>query len=258
MCCRLMSSLAMAAALVAGTLTASMTVGTTNAQAAERQRTVDPGEKQAAKARLGVGTLGAFTPNGASRDFSGRISELEKRFSFTPSGKAGDGGEKVTVGVTRRVARDRSQPAANEVTAARIPASKTRPAAVGAGLDVGYAGFSLSGGYDRGKGAIIGTEREAVEVGFGYAGSSWRADVQAESSAPADANIAVPDAVGDQVSVELGGAYALSPRLALRGGVRYDRIHPDAYTREFVTKDGGKDAEGRDAGSVYLGGSLRF
>ena len=237
---------------------ASVPAASAGAQvAASAKRAESPAPKKASKARekLSTGTLGSFTPNGATRDFSARLSELERRFSFTPSADAKPDDERVTVGVTRRVARERSQPSPTEATAAQAAAADVRPSAVGAGVDVGYAGFSLSGDYNRANSRVAGGERERVALGLGYAARKWRADVQAGASAPADANLVVPELVGDTVSVEVGGAYALSPRLALRGGVRYDRIHPEAFSRDFVNKDA---EQAEDSGTVYLGTSLSF
>ncbi|EMD83998.1 porin [Pacificimonas flava] len=212
-------------------------------------------KEQAAKTekrRLATGTIGSFTPNGASRDFGTRLSELEKRFSFTPSESKKAGAEKITVGLTRRIAHDFSAPTPNEGSASRVA---TRASAVGAGVDVGYAGFSLTGDYNRGEGRIEGSQRERVDVGFGYAAKEWRADVRAGASQPSDANLIVPEPVGEALSVELGGAYAVSSRLAVKGGVRYDRIHPEAFTRDFVNRDA---ETAKDTGTVYLGTSFSF
>lgn len=212
-------------------------------------------ERPSVRPNLSTGTLGSFTPAGsAGRDLGGRLSEMESRFSFTPSGKRRQGEEGITVGVTRRVARDLSQPAATEETAARA-STRERPAAVGAGVDVGYAGFSLSGDYERADGRVQGAERERVEVGFGYGSGTWRADVRAGASQPADANLFVPEPLGEAVSLELGGALALNPRLSLKGGVRYDRIHPEAFTRDFVNRD---EEQAKETGTVFLGTSLSF
>lgn len=212
-------------------------------------------KRPAVRPNLSTGTLGSFTPAGsAGRDLGGRLSEMESRFSFTPSGKRREGKDELTVGVTRRVARDLSQPAGTETTAARASV-RERPSAMGAGVDVGYAGFSLSGDYERSAGRVQGAERERVEVGLGYGSGTWRADVRAGASQPADANLYVPEPLGAAVSLELGGALALNPRVALKGGVRYDRIHPEAFTRDFVNRD---EEQAKETGTVYLGTSLSF
>ena len=65
----------------------------------------------------------------------------------------------------------------------------------------------------------------------------------------------MPDQVGDTVSVELGGAYSLNPRLSVGAGVRYDRLHPEAYGRDFVNRDADTAEE---SGTVYLGTSFKF
>lgn len=244
---RLLACLLPAAAVLATALAVAAPV---SAQDGDGRAIAEPKKQK----RLATGTLGSFTPNGASRDFGARLSELEKRFSFTPSESKKASAEKITVGLTRRVAHDFSQPSPNETTAAQ--ASADEPAsAVGAGVDLGYAGFSLSGDYNRGEGRIIGSQRERVAVGFGYAAKEWRADVRAGASQPADANLFVPEPVGEALSLELGGAYAVSSRLAVKGGVRYDRIHPEAFSRDFVNRD---VETAKDTGTIYLGTSFSF
>ncbi|MBZ6377573.1 MULTISPECIES: hypothetical protein [Pacificimonas] len=205
-------------------------------------------------ARVAAGTLGSFTPAGKSaRTLPGRMSEIDSRFAFTPSRQKKDK-ERVTVEVIRRVDRARTQPGGTEPTASRASAD-TRAVKVATGVDVGYAGFSLSGEYDREEGRVEGSERESVAVGLGYEAKTWRADVKAGASQPADQNIYVPTPLGESVSVELGGAFELNQRLSLKGGVRYDRIRPEAFTRDFVNRD---EDRAKETGTVYLGTSLSF
>ncbi|MEE4351033.1 MAG: hypothetical protein V2J26_12465 [Pacificimonas sp.] len=194
------------------------------------------------------GRLGSFTPSGRT---TGSLAAAD-RFAFTPAKK--EAGDKVRVDVIRRVDRGSTQPAAVESTASRAAAT-TGPTSMQVGADVGYAGFSLSGEYDRAPGEIEGSERERVQVGFGYEARKWRADVRAGASQPADQNIYVPAPLGESVSLEVGGAVALNPRLSLKGGVRYDRINPEAFTRDFVNRD---EDTARENSTVYLGGSLSF
>ncbi|MBV7257714.1 hypothetical protein KCG44_13050 [Pacificimonas sp. WHA3] len=197
-----------------------------------------------------TGTLGSFTPSGNGNT---SLTESESRFSFTPSG-AKEKKRGVSVGVTGRVVRDTVKPAPSEVTAARARTARA-PIEVEAKLDVGYRGFSLSGGVVKENDRTLGVERQGTEVGFAYAGKRWRAGVEAGATAPADASRILPNGLGEAEHVELGGAYSLSPRLSVRGGVRYDRLHPEAYGRDFVNLD---EDTAEESGTVYLGTSFSF
>ncbi|MGB3723342.1 MAG: porin [Pacificimonas sp.] len=200
-----------------------------------------------------TGTLGSFTPAG-TRAKGESLSARESSFSFTPAGKTAGKRKGVTVGVTSRIVQEGAKPSPTAVTAARARTAK--PAReVEAKLDVGYKGFSLSGGVARQTDAFEGSEREGAEVGFAYGTKKWRAAVEAGATVAADGSRIIPDKMGNTEHIELGGAYALSPRLSVRGGVRYDRLHPEAYGRDFVNKDADKAEE---SGTVYLGTSISF
>ncbi|MHB9880781.1 hypothetical protein ACSMXM_14125 [Pacificimonas sp. ICDLI1SI03] len=207
-----------------------------------------PAQAQLAKPQSG--TVGSFTPSGGNS----RLSEAESRFSFTPADKKAAKRRGVSVGVTSRVVADSEGPASAEVATARIRTPRT-PAEVEAKLDVGYRGFSLSGGVVKATDRTLGTERAGTEVGIAYGGKRWRAAVEAGASVSSDSSRILPDRIGDAEHVELGGAYALSSRLSVKGGVRYDRLHPEAYGRDFVNRDADKAEE---SGTVYLGTSFSF
>lgn len=200
-----------------------------------------------------TGTLGSFTPAG-TRATGQRLAENERSFSFTPAGTKAGKPKGLTVGVTSRVVQEGTRAPATAVTAARVRTAQ--PAReVEAKLDVGYKGFSLSGGVAKQNDGFEGTEREGAEVGFAYGTKKWRAAVEAGASVAADGSRILPGKMGATEHVELGGAYALSPRLSVRGGVRYDRLHPEAYGRDFVNRDADKAEE---SGTVYLGTSISF
>ena len=194
--------------------------------------------------KLRAGSLGSFTPSlvDPARSAAIRSQSVERSFRFTPSGKAGDR-KALTLGLTSRV----TQPAARTAVAAAVPIDGLTPSAYNLGVSVGYQGFSLSGGYSRLDAGLIGAPREGVDLGLSYRGNRWKASLQASGELPAH-ETADALLLDRRYAVELGGAYALTPRLSLQGGMRYQLITP---LDPRLTDD-------REDPSVYLGTSFRF
>jgi len=194
--------------------------------------------------KLRPGSLGSFTPSlvDPARSAAIRTQSTERSFRFTPSGKAGDR-KALTLGLTSRVVA----PTVRTTVAAATPAlDALTPSGYNLGVSVGYQGFSLSGGYSR-LDTGFGPQREGVDLGFSYRGNGWKASLQASGEEPSDAAVS-PLALDRRYAVELGGAYALTPRLSLQGGMRYQLITP--LDPRF--------ADERQDPSVYLGTSFRF
>ena len=172
-----------------------------------------------------------------------RFDSTERAFRFTPSGQTSSK-KAVTVGVTSRVvtaAADTSRGVPTESFA-------VTPAAYNVGLSVGWRGFAVSGGYtrlDSGVTALGPNRREAVDVGLSYRGKSWKTALQvaAETGSPL---MLTP--LERRYSVDVGGAYAVGPRLSLNGGLRY-KLAPVA--------PGLLDADRADQ-SFYLGTAFSF
>lgn len=209
-------------------------------------------DSESAVERLRPGTLGSFTPSildpnrASTLALPGRgplrAQTSERSFRFTPSGKVGDR-KSVTLGITSRVltTSDPVRTAADE---------GTTPSGYNVGVSVGYKGFSLSGGYsklDTGLSPLL--PRESVDVGLSYGGKSWKTSLQVGAEEGADL---LPDSLGleRRYSVEFGGAYALTPRLSLSGGVRYRIDSLDNMPTRF-------DSDRSDS-AVYLGTALSF
>jgi len=193
--------------------------------------------------KLRAGSLGSFTPSlvDPARSAAIRTQSVERSFRFTPSGKAADR-KALTLGLTSRV----MTPAAR-TTVAAASLDGTTPSGYNVGLSVGYQGFSLSGGYSRVDSGLIGPTREGVDLGLSYRGSRWKASLQASGELPAHLSGEAP-LLDKRYAVELGGAYALTPRLSLQGGMRY----------QLITPLDPRLAGEREDPSVYLGTSFRF
>ncbi len=183
----------------------------------------------------------AFTAPG--RASSARFDTVERAFRFTPSGQVNNR-KALSLGVTSRVvaaAPDASRAAVGD-------ASTASPSAYNVGLAVAWRGFAVTGGYSRfdgGAAALGPNRRDAVDVGLAYRGKNWKTALQvaAESGSPL---LLTP--LERRYSVDLGGAYAVAPRLSLSGGVRY-KLAPVAPSI--------LDADRADQ-SVYLGTAFSF
>jgi hypothetical protein len=196
--------------------------------------TVDSGSA----AKLRTGSLDSFTPSivDPARAPGVRAQTAERSFRFTPSGKAGDR-KALTLGLTSRVVT-----AADPVRTA--DASKPAVAGYNVGVAVGWKGFSLSGGYSRLDDLFGPSAREGVDLGVSYRGKNWKTTLQAAAEMPTSF-AADPLGFDRRYSVELGGAYSLSPRLSLQGGMRYRAVDP-------------KLGQERDDPSIYVGTAFSF
>ena len=185
-----------------------------------------------------------FTFTAPGRAATARLDTVERAFRFTPSGQVANR-KALSLAVTSRVAGvapDTSRAAPPVETAA------AEPTAYNVGLAVAWRGFAVTGGYSRldaGIGSLGPNRRDAVDVGLGYRGRNWNTALQvaAESGSPL---LLTP--LERRYSVDLGGAYALGPRLSLSGGVRY-KLAPVAPNL--------LDADRADQ-SVYLGTAFSF
>ena len=195
-----------------------------------------------------LGSFGSFTPASDVLNLrtpvpvTGSATAQERGFRFTPSGRTGDR-KAFNVAVTTRTAR------ASEPVSARNPQDGLAPRAVNVDMALGYKGFALSGGYTRADLGPI-AKREAIDLGLSYRSKRWKTSLSVGSEHDVSG---APDplGLGDRYSVELGGAYALTPRLSLSGGVRYQQV------REPATQNGAAGERTED-GAVFLGTALRF
>lgn len=176
----------------------------------------------------------SFTAPGTS-PANARLATSERAFRFTPSGKI-DSRRAFSIGVTSRV----TAPVLDTSRAAAVPlevaaATPTAPAAYSVDLAVGWHNFAVSGGYARGDAneslplaLSLSTpgRRESVDAGVSYRGASWKTSVQvAAEEGPAlllnPLASSAPAQIDRRYSLEVGGAYALTPQLSVTGGVKY-------------------------------------
>ena len=195
-----------------------------------------------------LGSFGSFTPASDVLNLrtpvpvTGSATAQERGFRFTPSGRTGDR-KAFNVAMTTRTTR------ASEPVSARNPQDGLAPRAVNVDMAVGYKGFAVSGGFTR---ADLGplARREGIDLGLSYRTKRWKTSLSVGSEHDV-AGTPDPLGLGDRYSVELGGAYALTPRLSLSGGVRYQQL------RE-AGQQNGATGERTEDGAVFLGTALRF
>jgi hypothetical protein len=139
--------------------------------------------------------------------------------------------------------------AANDHSRAAAPleASAALPTAYGVEASVGWKGFAVNTGYrhvEPGPAALLASRSDAVDVGLSYGGRNWKTRLL--GTAEQGSILLTP--MERRYSVELGGAYAVAPRLSVTGGVRY-KLAPTVPT--VLDTD-------RPDQSVYLGTNIAF
>lgn len=173
----------------------------------------------------------------------GKAKTAERTFLFTPSGKANDR-KALSVGVTTRSLNIVDKDLEKAISAIDVSGYNV-------GVAVGYKGFSVEAGYSRLEDARpLSTNGEGVDVGLSYRGKDWKTTLQVAGEKYDNDQPSAALGMDKSYSVELGGAYLLTPRLSLTGGVKYQVVSP---REELRSRDGDQAS-----GSVYVGTNLKF
>jgi len=201
---------------------------------------------------LSFDRISTFTP--ASADprlaaiFAGRQGSIAD-FKFTPAAPKGRPSQ-IRVAIRARGAdavRGRSADLASADAASAIGA--LTPASYNLGVAVGWRRFAITGevGKSRSPSLALGG-RETAVVGVNYSLKRFTGRVAASAERSDGSRI---PALGDEkgYAVDVGGAYNLTRRIAVTGGVRY-KIEQD---RMSAVKD-----ERRDSQAVYVGTAFKF
>ena len=185
----------------------------------------------------------SFTASG-NNPATSRLQTLERAFRFTPSGQS-DNRKALSIGVSTRMMAasvDRSRAAPQVESLASLPASYN------VDLSVGWKGFAVNTGIghvEPGAGALLAGARDSVDLGVTYRGSNWRTSLQGTAE---KGSLLAFAPLERRYSVELGGAYAIAPRISVNGGVRY-KMAP--LTPSLLDPN-------RDDQAVYLGTNVAF
>ena len=198
---------------------------------------------------LSFDPVSTFTPANAdprlAAAFAGRGASLAD-FKFTPAAAKGRPSQ-IRVAIRARA----PEAAKAQVADASAPSavSALTPASYNLGVAVGWRRFAIAGDVAKSKdanSALGGRESAAVGVSYSLNRFTGRVAVGAERG---DGRALTPLRKSDNYSLDVGGAYSITPKIAVTGGVRY-RIDQD---RTAALKDGRRDSQ-----AVYVGTAFKF
>jgi hypothetical protein len=205
-----------------------------------------PVKKKAPAVAVSFDPLSTFTPGGADPKLAASVASRGLSltdFKFTPAA-AKSRPSQVRVAIRARPdAALRAKADADSTS----PVMALTPATYNLGAAVGWRQFAISGDVAKteSKNPAIGTKESAV-VGVSYSLKRFtgRVAVGAERD---DRLPALRDR--ENYSVDLGGAYDITRRIAVTGGVRYN-VERD---RNAVVADNRRDSQ-----AVYVGTAFKF
>jgi hypothetical protein len=196
---------------------------------------------------LSFDPISSFTPANAdpklAAALAGRGLSLHD-FKFTPAPAKGRPSQ-VRVAIRARAVA----PTQSRLADAAPALSALAPTSYNLGVAVGWRRFAVSGDVAKVKSAdsaLGGRESAVVGVSYSLKRFTGRVAVGAERI---DGHPLPALRKGDNVSVDVGGSYSLSRRVALTGGVRY-QVERDRLSA--LTDDR------RDSQAVYVGTAFKF
>ena len=206
-------------------------------------------KKRPSAIALSFDPMSSFTPANADPKLAaalgGNRSTSLTDFKFTPAPAKGRPSQ-VRVAIRART----TGPATQLASASADPAvSALTPSSYNLGVAVGWRRFAVAGDVAKVKeadSAIGGRESAVVGVSYSLQKFTGRVAVGAERG---DKNALAALRRADNYSLDVGGSYSLSKRIAVTGGVRYnvekDRLSTIADDR-------------RDSQAVYVGTAFKF
>ena len=191
--------------------------------------------------------ISSFTPaNGDPRlaaAFANKPLALTD-FKFTPAPAKGRPSQ-LRVAIRSRA----NAPARVDASTATAAVTALTPASYNLGVAIGWRSFAVSGDVAKLKSAdpaLGGRETAVVGVSYSLKRFTGRVAVGADRS---DGRGLPALRKGDNYSLDVGGSYSLSRRIALTGGVRYE---VDRDKRSALND------ERRDSQAVYIGTAFKF
>lgn len=194
--------------------------------------------------------VATFTPATAdprlAAAFAGRGTSLGD-FKFTPAPAKGRPSQ---VRVAIRARADTGKPRTADAAVASAALTALTPASYNLGVAVGWRRFAVAGDVGKSKAAdpALGG-RESAALGVSYSVNPRLTGRVAVGADRGDGRALTPLRKADNYSLDVGGAYKLTNRIALTGGVRYRVDHERMATV--------KDAR-RDSQAVYVGTAFKF
>ena len=194
--------------------------------------------------------VATFTPATAdprlAAAFAGRGNALGD-LKFTPAPAKGRPSQ-VRVAIRARV--DTGKPGTADAALASAALIPLTPASYNLGAAVGWRRFAIAGdvGKSRAADPALGG-RESAALGVSYSVNKRITGRVAVGADRGDGRALTPLRRADNYSLDVGGAYKLTNKIALTGGVRYRVDHERMATV--------KDAR-RDSQAVYVGTAFKF
>ena len=198
---------------------------------------------------LSFDPISSFTPANADPKLAaalGNRSNSLTDFKFTPAPAKGRPSQVRVAIRARTVAPTATQLAS---AAADPAATALTPSSYNLGVAVGWRRFAVAGDVAKVKeadSAIGGRESAVLGVSYSLKKFTGRVAVGAERG---DKNALAALRRGDNYSLDVGGSYSLSKRIAVTGGVRYN-VEKDRLST--ITDDR------RDSQAVYVGTAFKF
>jgi hypothetical protein len=210
------------------------------------------GKKRPPAVALSLDSLSSFTPANAdpklAASLAGKSLSLTD-FKFTPAPAKGRPSQ-IRVAIRARVTPPARTAVADARAAAPAPAvTALAPSSYNLGVAVGWKRFAVAGDVSKVKDAnpALGA-RESAVVGVSYSLKKFTGRV-AVGADKAEGRTLPALRRGDTYSVDLGGSYSLSKRVAVTGGVRYN-VERD---RLSTLQDNRRDSQ-----AVYIGTAFKF
>ena len=204
--------------------------------------------KRAPAVALSFDPVASFTPANADPKLAAALAGKGLAltdFKFTPAPAKGRPSQ-VRVAIRSQVAAP--APVRDANAAAAVAA--LNPSTYNLGIAVGWRRFAVSGDVTKVKDADLALGgRESAIVGVSYSLSNRLSTRVAVGAERATGNPVAALRRGDNVSLDAGASYALSRRIALTGGVRYN-VERD---RMSALQD-----DRRDSQAVYVGTAFKF
>jgi hypothetical protein len=206
-------------------------------------------KKRPSAVALSFDPISSFTPANADPKLAaalgGRSTSLTD-FKFTPAPAKGRPSQ-VRVAIRART----TAPAGAQLATASADqaVSALAPTSYNLGVAVGWKRFAVAGDVAKVKeadSAIGGRESAVVGVSYSLKKFTGRVAVGAERG---DKTALAALRRGDNYSVDVGGSYSVSKRIAVTGGVRYN-VEKDRLSA--ITD------ERRDSQAVYVGTAFKF
>ena len=228
------------AALAAGGLVLTPAVAATSSK------------KRPAPVSLSFDPISSFTPaNGDPKlaaAFAGKSLALTD-FKFTPAPAKGRPSQ-VRVAIRARTIAPAAQTRLASATVPTAAVNALNPTSYTLGVAIGWKRFAVSGDVAKTKDSdrAIGG-RESAIVGVSYSLNNRLTGRVAVGADRADGRPLPALRKGDNVSLDVGGSYDISRRIALTGGVRYN-IERDRMSALQDVR--------RDSQAVYVGTAFKF